>query len=116
MTPVAMVVAHPAHPAQPVVGHAVWVLDAACAGQYELFDTAAALPVNASATRVRAHDRAVAAARGICHTCPVRRACEVASAGGDEGFMAEATEAERDIRWYATRAAVAATTTDDREV
>jgi len=115
MTPVAtaLALAHPTHPAQ---GRTGWVLDAACAGQHELFDTAAALPVNASATRVRAHDRAVAAARGICHTCPVRRACEVASMGVYEGFMAELTEAERDTRWYATRHAGGPPKTDDREV
>lgn len=114
MTPVATVM-HP-HPAHPATGRTAWVLAAACAGQYELFDAAAALPVNASATRVRAHDWALAAARQICHTCPVRRACEVASAGVYEGFMAELTEQERDTRWYATRAAGGATKTDDREV
>jgi len=109
--------AHPAHPTDhPAQGRTAWVLDAACAGQYELFDTAAALPANASATRVRAHDRALTAARGICHTCPVRRACEVASMGVYEGFMAELTEAERDTRWYATRATAAAAKTDDQEV
>lgn len=112
-TTTTIAVTHPAHPAS---ARTAWVLDAACAGQYELFDTAAALPVNASATRVRLHDRALAAARQICHTCPVRRACEVASMGVDEGFMAELTEAERDTRWYATRAAAPAAKIDDWEV
>ena len=113
MTTTTIAVTHPAHPA---MGRTAWVLDAACAGQYELFDTASALPVNASATRVRLHDRALAAARRICHTCPVRRACEVASMGVDEGFMAEMTEQERDIRWYAARHAGGPPKTDDQEV
>jgi len=81
----------------------VWASDAACAGQYELYDTAAALPVLASVRRVTLRGRALDAARAICGTCPVLRRCEEASATESDGFWAGMTEEERDTRWSAVR-------------
>ena len=50
--------------------------------------------------RVRRRDRALVAARRICHSCPVLPRCEQACMGQDSGFWAGMTEKERDTRWY----------------
>jgi len=84
-------------------GKSAWTADAACAGQYELYDTAAALPVLASTKRVTLRARALDAARKNCATCPVLRRCEEASATEENGFWAGMTEEERDTRWYHQR-------------
>jgi hypothetical protein len=96
-------------------GKSAWTADAACAGQYELYDTAAALPVLASVKRVTLRARALAAARKNCATCPVLRRCEEASSTEENGFWAGMTEEERDTRWYHQRHP-AGTTTEDDEV
>jgi len=84
-------------------GKSAWTADAACAGQYELYDTAAALPVLASTKRVTLRARALDAARKNCATCPVLRRCEEASSTESDGFWAGMTEEERDTRWYHQR-------------
>jgi len=84
-------------------GKSGWTADAACAGQYELYDTAAALPVLASVRRVTLRARALEAARKNCATCPVLRRCEEASSTEENGFWAGMTEEERDTRWYHQR-------------
>jgi len=86
-----------------IEGKSGWTADAACAGQYELYDTAAALPALASTQRVVLRARALAAARAICHTCDVLRRCEEASSTEENGFWAGMTEEERATRWYDTR-------------
>jgi AraC-like DNA-binding protein len=86
-----------------LVAAVVWTADAACAGQYELYDTAAALPLLASTQRVVLRARALTAARRICRTCEVLRRCEEASSTEENGFWAGMTEEERDTRWYAAR-------------
>jgi hypothetical protein len=93
-------------------GTSGWMGDAACAGQYELYDTAAQLPVLASAQRVALRARALEAVHSICSTCPVLRACETASMTEDRGYWAGMTEQERATRFYAIRAL---TTTDDED-
>ena len=84
-------------------GKSAWTADAAYAGQYELYDTAAALPVLASVRRVTLRAKALQAARAMCGTCEVLRRCEEASATESDGFWAGMTEAERDTRWYHQR-------------
>lgn len=96
-----------------LLGRSAWTADAACAGQYELFDTAAALPALASTKRVELHRRAIDAARRMCRTCDVLRRCEEASATEEDGFWAAMTEQERDTRWYHERRLT--TTTEDDE-
>jgi hypothetical protein len=94
-------------------GKSAWTADAACAGQYELYDTAAALPVLASTKRVALRAKALQAARAICGTCEVLRRCEEASATEDDGFWAGMTEEERDTRWYHQRHQPTTTTEDE---
>jgi hypothetical protein len=84
-------------------GTSAWTADAACAGQYELYDTAAELPVLASTQRVKLRTRAVAAARRMCSTCEVLRRCEEASSTEEDGFWAGMTEEERATRWFDVR-------------
>jgi WhiB family redox-sensing transcriptional regulator len=105
---------HPFTLSELLRGTSGWKADGACAGQYELYDTAAALPLLASAERVTLRTRALAAARAICATCPVLRRCEENSATEFNGFWAGMTEAERDTRWFDARQA--AGHNDDEEI
>lgn len=83
-------------------GTSAWTADAACAGQYELYDTAAALSLDDFASKYRRdlRDKAVDVARHVCRTCPVLHRCETASMTEDRGFWAGMTEAQRDARFY----------------
>ena len=98
-----------------IEGKSGWTADAACAGQYELYDTAAALPLLASTQRVVLRARALVAARAMCRTCDVLRRCEEASCTEENGFWAGMTEQERDTRWFDARQA-AGHDNDDEEI
>ena len=98
-----------------IEGKSGWTADAACAGQYELYDTAAALPLLASTQRVILRARALEAARRICRTCDVLRRCEEASCTEENGFWAGMTEEERATRWFDVRQA-AGHDNDDEEI
>jgi hypothetical protein len=85
------------------VGPSGWTAEAACAGQYELFDTAGTLPVLASVERIRLQAVALLSARSLCRSCPVLGRCEEASVTEELGFWAGMTEGRREERWWVAR-------------